>query len=136
MARHSNLKHTAITAGVIGVAGYLAGILTAPKSGKATRQAIKRALPADKADAIEKAKLLSNELNELIAIAVADKDSQTAKVLAKMNTVVGRAKQGRDKLENIIDAAKNGEANDHDLNRAVKEAEKAVVHFKKFMLKR
>ncbi len=136
MGYKRSLKKTAATAFLVGLAGYIAGLLTAPKAGKETREDIRRSLPVDKRDAIEKAEFLYSELNELLSNAVEDHEVLTTKALHKLNLALDKAKSGRDKLETVIEAVKHGEGSDRDLNQSIKEAEKAVVHFKKFMLKK
>ena len=136
MKAKNSFKKTAAAAALVGVAGYVAGLLTAPKAGKETRADIRRSLPANKQDALEKAKLLYNEMDELLSNARDEHDNLTAKALTHLNVALDKAKSGRDKLEVVIESVKAGEGSDRDLNKAIKEAEKAVVHFKKFMLKK
>src|SRR5689334_16286927 len=59
-------KRFAIGALIIGAAGYVAGILTAPKSGKETRADIARVTDKGMAEAEKHLKKLHTELNQLV----------------------------------------------------------------------
>ena len=52
---------------VSGIAGYITGILTAPKSGKETREDIKETAMSAKAEAEKQLKKLHSELDVLIS---------------------------------------------------------------------
>ena len=136
MKAKNSFKKTAVTAALVGVAGYVAGLLTAPKAGKETRADIRRSLPDNKQAALDKAKLLYDEMDELLSNVRDERDDLSAKALTHLNSALKKAKSGRDKLEVVIKSVKDGESSDSELNKAIKEAEKAVVHFKKFMLKK
>ena len=66
MAKSSSTGKLAFSAVVAGVAGFLAGILTAPKSGKETRKDIKSAAMKAKKDAEINLKSIHSELNKKI----------------------------------------------------------------------
>src|SRR5579862_4647604 len=60
------VKNIAIGAAIAAVAGYVAGILTAPKSGKETRADIKNKADAAAAEAERRLKGMHTELTQLL----------------------------------------------------------------------
>jgi gas vesicle protein len=69
-------KKWALGAIIAGIAGYIAGILTAPKSGKETRQDIKDAAEQGMAEAEKQLKKLHTQMSDLLGQA---KDSKHLK---------------------------------------------------------
>lgn len=128
-------KRFAIGAVLAAAAGYIAGILTAPKSGKETRQEIKNtALKTYKA-AEKELKELHTELNKLIG--EASKKAGELKGTAQKNfdKAVDGAKAAKEKARELLSAVHEGDAEDTDLKQAVEEAKKAAVHLKSFLTK-
>lgn len=136
MKRQSNAKKIATGAILAGIAGYLAGLLSAPKSGSQLRKDLKTQLPEAGHDAHERLKLLSNELDELLASAKDEGKDLAGKHKDKFELAQSKAVEAKDKLEKLLDAIKSGNTSDKDLQRAIKDAEKAIVHFKDFLLKK
>jgi gas vesicle protein len=128
-------KRFAIGAVLAAAAGYIAGILTAPKSGKETRQEIKNtALKTYKA-AEKELKELHTELNKLIG--EASKKAGELKGTAQKNfdKAVDGAKAAKEKARELLSAVHEGDAEDTDLKQAVEEAKKAAAHLKSFLTK-
>src|SRR5262245_14836201 len=115
---------TIIGAGV----GFLAGILTAPKSGKETRKDIKDAAVKTKTEAERKLKGLHSELTDLID--EGKRKAKDAKAAAKdeLNEALGKAHTAKEKTRDILSALHDGDAKDEDLKTAVDDAKKAVDH--------
>jgi len=116
-------------------AGYVAGILTAPKSGKETRQDIKSAAAKTKLEAEKKLKALHSELNERIE--TGKQMAKEVKGAAKTELVeaLGQAQLAKEKVRQILSALHEGDADDADLKKAVTEAKDALKHLKKFVSK-
>lgn len=115
------------------VTGYLAGILTAPKSGKETRKDISDAATKAKREAEKKLKDLHAELNELLDTGKtkASKFSKSAKdEYKKLQT---KATGARSKASEVLSAIHEGEADDKELQAAIDEAKKASEHLRKFL---
>jgi gas vesicle protein len=126
-------RKIAIGAIVAGIAGYISGILTAPKSGKETREDI-----ADKAwetkDSVEmQLHDLNDELQSLIKEAKVKTVALSAKAREEFNESVVKAKDAQNKASTVLKAAKAGEASDPDLNKAVKQARQAVKNLGKYL---
>lgn len=136
MAKGSNAgKKIAIGAAVAGVAGYLAGVLTAPKSGKETRQDIKNTANKLKIEAEKKLKELQSELNVLVAKGQKVLDEQKGKAKAGLDVAVEQARDAQQKVKVMISALKSGETDEPELKKAIAQAKEArdelVKYFKK-----
>ncbi len=120
---------TAIAAGI----GYVAGVLTAPKSGKETRKDIQdKALQAKK-ESERKLKELNAELSNLIA-AVKDKAKNAeAGAKAELQKALDKASNSKDRAREILSALHEGESEDRDLQKAVTDVNKAIEHLKKYL---
>lgn len=123
----------ALGAVIAAAAGYLAGILTAPKSGKETRKDIQNAAVKTKAEAEKALKNLHSELADLIKEAKQKaKDlSDTAK--EELTGAVEKAQTAKEKTREILSAIHEGGANDEDLQRAIDEAKKAASYLKQYI---
>ncbi len=113
--------------------GYIAGILTAPKSGRETRQDIQSAAVKAKAEAEKKLKNLHSELSDLI-----DKGKQNAKnagAAAKKELIeaLAKAQFAKEKAREVLSALHEGDADDKDLKKAIAEVNKAIEHLKKYV---
>jgi gas vesicle protein len=132
----SKTKRTVAVGTLVGLGlGYVAGILTAPKSGKETRKSIVDAGLKAKAEAEKKIKSLNSELNDVIQ--QAEKLLADAKAGAKvgLTKAVERAKLAKDEAREILSALHEGEADDKDLETAIKDAQSAIEHLKNFIVK-
>lgn len=129
-------KKIAIGAAIAGVTGYLAGILTAPKSGKETREDVKNTAVKAKTEAEKQLKRLHGELTSVIETAkkgvlrakdVADKDFDKA---------VEVAVKAKDKAREMLTSIHEGGSDDKDLEKAIEEANAAVNHLRSFLVKK
>ena len=125
-------RKIAIGSAVAGLAGYLAGILTAPKSGQQTRQDISKKAGDFKNDAEAELTNLNQELQDLIKKTKVKTVALSSTARAEFNEAVVRAKDAQNKTTQILKAAKSGEASDPDLNKAVKQAKQALKNLGKF----
>lgn len=126
-------RKLAIGSAIAGAAGYLAGILTAPKSGQQTRKSI-----ADKAgdlrdDTEDQLQDLNAELKDLIKSTKVKTVALSSSARAEFNEAVVKAKDAQNKSAQVLKAAKAGEASDPDLNKAVKQARQAIKNLAKFL---
>ena len=128
-------KRFAVGAVVAAAAGYVAGILTAPKSGKETRKDIKDTAVRTYNAAEKELKVLHTELSKLMD--EAGKKAQELKGSAQKNLdkAVAGAKVAKEKARELLSAVHEGDADDKDLDNAVKEARKAAQHLKSFLQK-
>ena len=131
-----NINQLAIGSVIAAGVGYVAGLLTAPKSGKQTRQDIQRASLKAKAEAEKRLKALHSELNDLIAQGTARAARLKASGKKELVELVANAQLAKDKAREILSAVHEGDADDKDLQKAVSEAAKAVNHLKKYLGKK
>jgi gas vesicle protein len=125
-------KKMALSALLGGVAGYVSGILTAPKSGKETRKQIVEDAEGLKEDAEDQLKKTNDELKVLLKDAKSKTVALSAQAREEFNEAVIRAKDAQNKASTTLKAVKNGQADDPDLNKAVKQAKLAVKNLSKY----
>ncbi len=126
-------KKVAIGAAVAGVVGYVAGVLTAPKSGKETRQDIKNTAIKAKTEAEKKLKVLHSELNERLIEAKKKGAKLSGKAREEFDKVVDSADSVREKVREILSALHEGDADDPELKQALKDAKDALKHLEKYV---
>ena len=120
---------------VSAAAGYLAGLLTAPKSGKETRQDIKNAAEKYRVEAEQRLRVLKDELSVLVDDASNKARYYTEKGKKEVGLLVEKAQAAQNKAKEMLTAAKNGQADDKDLDKAINEASSAKKHLLDYMKK-
>ena len=125
-------RKIAIGSAVAGVAGYLAGILTAPKSGKETRGELAQKADEVKDTAEDQLLEVNEELKEMIKSTKVKTVALSSTARAEFNEALMRAKDAQNKSAQVLKAVKKGEAADPDLNKAVKQARLAMRNLGKF----
>lgn len=133
--KNSTLKVLAIGGTIAAAAGYVAGLLTAPKSGKQTRGDIKNAANESYAKAEKELKRLNGDLGKLIDEAKMKGDKLGAKAKNELSDLVDRAKDAKEKVREVISAIHEGDAEDKDLKKAVKDAKTAIDHLSDYLKK-
>lgn len=106
-------------------AGYVAGILTAPKSGKETREDIKKVSAQALREAEKRLKELYAELDEAIVKASKKAKELSGKGQIKLDELVDKANEAKIKAKEVLSAIRAGDAEDPDLKEAVKQATEA-----------
>ncbi len=135
MGKHSTAKKVAIGGAVAAVAGYVAGILTAPKSGKETRADIKEAAERTVAEAEKDLKQVNVELDKIIKEAKTKGEKLSAKAQKELNKLVEKAKDTKEKIREMLSALHEGDAADKDLAKAIKDANNALDHLRDYLKK-
>jgi gas vesicle protein len=125
----------AIGAAITAVAGYIAGILTAPKSGKDTRQDIKEKATETYAAAEKELKKLHTELDNLIEEASDRLSSLKGSSDKNLENIVEKSRDAKQKTRELLSTLHDGEADDKDLKKAIQEASKAIEHLRDFLKK-
>ena len=128
-------KQLALGSVLAAAAGYLAGVLTAPKSGKETRRDIKDATDRERAQAEKDLKRMHTELDRRIKEARTGSAKLSIKAQEELNEAVERAKDTKEKAREVLSAIHEGDAEDKDLARAVKNADTALKHLRKYLKK-
>lgn len=133
--KHISAKVVAASTLLVAGAGYLTGILTAPKSGKETRHDIAKNASKARVDGEKQLKKLHSELNDLIK----DGDELSKKARHKasdeLKDAVEKAKSAKEKSREILSALHNGDADDPNLQAVLKEVKRAKTNLIKYLKK-
>lgn len=128
-------KKVAIGAALSAAAGYVAGILTAPKSGKETREDIKVKATETYAAAEKELKKLHTELGDALSEAGNKIGDLRGKGKKSFDEVVNKGQKAKDKAREMLSSLHDGEAEDKDLKKAIAEATKAVENLRNYLKK-
>ena len=131
----SNGRKLALGSIIAGTVGYIAGVLTAPKSGKETRKDIKTSANAGWTEAEKELKKLHTELATKLEEAKALSLKVTGKAKAEVDSSLNMARDAKEKVREMLSAIHEGDVEDVDLQRAIKQANSALGHIKDFLKK-
>lgn len=132
---NKSTKRWALGAMIAAAAGYVAGILTAPKSGRETRDDIKHAAENGMVEAEKQLKKLHTQINTTINEAKAQAESLKGAAQKDLNLAIEKATAAKEKARQMLSALHEGDAQDKDLKKAIKEATKAIDHLKSYLKK-
>lgn len=127
------VKKFALGAGLMAVAGYVTGLLTAPKSGKETRKVIADKANDTLAGAEKELKQLHTELTDVIG-EVSDKLS-SFKNRKDVNSALDRGRDVKQKAREMLSMLHDGETDDKELKKAIQDATAAIEHLRDFLKK-
>lgn len=131
--RSGMAKKLAIGAAITAIVGYLVGILTAPKSGKETREAIKEKAYETYTAAEKELKKLHTELTDVID-EVSDRIT-SFKNSKEVSSALDKGRDAKQKAREVLSTLHDGEASDEDLKKAIGDATKAIEHLRDFLRK-
>lgn len=120
---------TLIAAGI----GYVAGILSAPKSGRETRKDVQATAVKLQKQAEKNLKKLHSELSDLIDKGTKQATTVSTKTKKEYNQVLKKAGVAKEKARNILSAIHEGDTDENDLHAAIEEVTSAVDHLKKYI---
>jgi gas vesicle protein len=126
-------KQYATIAVVALVLGYVAGLLTAPKSGKETRKDIRDVADRTLKEAERRLKFAHSELAQLLAKATDQAQVLGGRAKTELEILVGKANIAREKVRQVLSSFHEGEASKTDLEDAIDDAEKLIEDLKKFL---
>ena len=129
MKKHKLVRKVVIGSAIVGAAGYVASVVNANKLNKSKN---------DQFESIEeRLKFLHTEISDLITNTNLEKKGTELDKKAKkqLDLALSIANASKDKISQVLDAVKDNKVKDSDLKAALTEAEKAIVHAKKFLLK-
>lgn len=135
MSDNNTAKKVAIGAVIAGAVGYVAGILTAPQSGKETRQDIKETAVKTWQQAEKQLKSLYADLSEKLTEAKEYAVKVSGKSKVELDKLIAVATEKREKVREMLSAIHEGDAEDEDLAKAVREATTALDHLEAFLKK-
>ena len=130
-----NDKKIAIGAMLAASVGYVAGIMTAPKSGRETRKDIGKSASKAKTEGEKQLKKLYSELGDLLKNADSQKEKLGAKASKELHEAAAKAKIAKDKAKLLLSALHDGDADDPNLKAVIKEVKKAKADLVKFLKK-
>lgn len=133
--KRDNLKKLAVGSTLAAAAGYVAGVLTAPKSGKQTRSNIRDAADKGVAEAEKELKKLHTELTKVITDAKVTGVKLNGKAKKDFESLVEKSKDSKEKAREVLSALHEGDAQDKELKKAVKDAKDAIAHLKTYLKK-
>lgn len=129
------IRNFAIGAALSAIAGYIAGILTAPKSGKETREDIKNKAVETYSTAEKELKRLHTELSDIIAEAIDGIGTLKGKGEQSLDEMIEKGKRAKEKTREVLSSLHDGEAEDEDLKTAIHEATKAIENLRSYLKK-
>ncbi len=128
-------KKWAVGAAVAGIAGYVAGVLTAPKSGKETRADIKNTANQARMEAEKRLKEVHSELSKALSDMKTKGDELKGKAKEEFSAGMDKAKAAKEKVREVLSALHDGDAEDPELKKALKDAKDALSHLQKYVKK-
>ncbi|HUP26293.1 MAG TPA: YtxH domain-containing protein [Candidatus Limnocylindrales bacterium] len=131
----SNKRNIAVGTVLVAAAGYVAGLLTAPKSGRETRKDIRTAAQKAKGEAERKLKNAHGELTKLVNDASEMAKSSKHKANDELKKALEKANNVRLKTRVVLSAIHEGEAEDRDLQKALDDVKAAIKHLKQYATK-
>ncbi len=129
-------KRFAISATIAAAAGYVTGLLTAPKSGRETREEIKDVAVHGMHDAERQLKKLHTEMNDVITQAKERGDKLSGKARDELDVATHATKQVKETVREILSAVHDGRAEDRELQKAINDAQKAIKHLRGYIKNR
>jgi gas vesicle protein len=138
MARKASknvFKTVAIGSAVAAAAGYVAGVLTAPKSGRETRKDLKNKAEKSRVEAEKELKKLHTDLDNVLKDAKSAGEKAGSRAQKELSDITSRAKDAKEKVREVLSAIHEGDAEDRDLNKAVKDGRAAIGHLKDYLKK-
>lgn len=129
----NNGKKFALGTLIAAIVGYLTGILTAPKSGRETRQDIQDTAIRTRQEAEKQLKHMYSELDELISRGRKGSEELTKKAEKDWKKAVSAAGEAKDKVREVLSAIHEGGTDNEDLDKAIKDASDAVSHLKDYL---
>lgn len=131
-----NAKKWAIGALLAVLIGYVAGILTAPKSGKETRQDLKDAASRAMQEGEKELKMLHTQMTQLLDQAREKATTLKGTTQKQLQAAMEKTLIAKEKAREMLSALHEGnDADDEDLRAAIDEANRAVEHLKVYMKK-
>jgi gas vesicle protein len=129
-------KKVAIGTVIAAGAGYLAGILTAPKSGKETRKDIKITTEKGIAAAEKILKKTYSQLSETTVKAKVQVKKLSGAAKKDLQNAIDFADKAKKKAGEILSDVHEGKPTDKNLEKALEESQKAFENLKAYIKKK
>lgn len=128
-------KKFAVGALVAGVVGFLVGILSAPKSGKETREDLKDTTKIAISRVEKDLKIAHTELKDSISSVSSNLKTTSLQAKSDLKKALDKAKKSQAKVRVALSSIHDGKSDDPELKLALKEAKSAKEHLRKFLKK-
>lgn len=136
MAKEQNIgKKIAVGAVLAAAAGYVAGVLTAPKSGKETRKDIKDTAVKTKLTAEKELKKLHSELGAKLTSVKAEVKKLKGSAKTEADKAIKTATNAKEKARELLSTLHDGDADDPELSETIANLKKAQKSLEKFLKK-
>ncbi len=132
----NSTKRFAFSAVVVAAGGFVAGLLTAPQSGKQTRKDIKDGTARTVHEAERQLKRLHTEMNDVISEGLESADRLSGKAKQDLEAALKVTGSAKNKARDILSAVHDGRADDKELEKAIGDAKESITHLKAFLKKR
>lgn len=129
----SKNSRVAITALIAAGAGYLGGLLSAPRSGKQTRKKLAKSANKAVTDGEKQLKKLHSEINDNITQAEKQANKAKTKANNELKQAIASAKEAKDKARELLSALHEGDADDPRLKAVIKEVQAAKKHLREYV---
>jgi gas vesicle protein len=117
------------------IIGYLAGLLTAPQSGKKTRADVKKVAEQTMIEAEKQLKKLHTQITEVITQGKEKVVTLQGAARKELQIAIDKAMAAKEKARELLSALHEGGAEDKELQKAISEATEAIDHLKIFLTK-
>lgn len=111
--------------------GYIAGVLTAPRSGTETREELKTMWQNGE----RQLKELHTELNDLLVETKQQSQKLKGEAQTKYKEAVEAAQKAKEKARLLLTSIHEGDTEDKDLRAAIDEAKSATEHLRAYFTK-
>jgi len=136
VGKNDTARKIAAGALLAGAIGYVAGVLTAPKSGRETRSDIRDAAGRAMREAEKQLKYLHSELGQLLEEATVLAGKLNDKSRKDLAELTAKAMAAKEQAREVLSGIHEGDADDPDLKAAIKSAQNAAKHLRKYLDKR
>ncbi len=130
-----NKKGSIFTGVVLAIGGYVAGLLTAPKTGKETRRDLAKKANSAKIETEKKLKVVYSEIQSLIGDAEVKGLKLKDRTKLELEDATKKAKQARDKAKEVLSAVRQGDTEDDNLQAALDDLKMAKQNLVKYLKK-
>jgi gas vesicle protein len=134
--RDNVAKSVAIGSTIAAIAGFVAGVLAAPKSGDQTRKDIKKAADRGRGQAEREFKKLQKDLSDTVDETKNSTEKLSARAKKELDNLVEKAQDSKEKVREVMSAVHEGDTDNRDLKKAIEDANDAIEHLKSYIKKK
>ncbi|MGH7195968.1 MAG: YtxH domain-containing protein [Candidatus Saccharimonadales bacterium] len=133
--RKNQTKKLAVGTSMAAAAGFVAGILTAPRSGQKTINQLKKSGQKGLRRADSQYAKTQDQLNQALDDAKLEAAKLSGKAKDELNDAAAKAQLAKDKTQTVFDSVRRGATSDKDLQKALDNAKSALKNLKDYLQK-